>query len=127
MISQYSRGEHGEALAQWLNARGMDTESEDLPAIGFVAYTRHSPCAMAFLRKVEGGYAILDGFVSNPECSPSERNDALDRVTEALTDEADRLGIKMLLAWSKDRNTLLRSYNHGFSPMKDLTLIARRR
>lgn len=125
MISAYTPEDHAQDLSQWLQARGMDCD--DTPAIGFVAYTRHSPAAMAFLRKVEGGYAILDGFVSNPECSPSERNDALDRVTQALTDEADRLGIKMLMAWSKDVNTLTRSLNHGFTALNDLTLICRRR
>ncbi len=127
MITQYAPEEHAKDLCQWLKARGMESDGEDTPALGFVAYTRHSPCAMAFLRQVEGGYAILDGFVSNPECSPSERNDALDRVTEALTDEADRLGVKMLIAWSKDRNTLTRSLNHGFTPLNDLTLICRRK
>lgn len=124
MITEFVKEEHADYFNQWLIARGM--EIDEIPAIGFVAYTRHSPAAMVFLRQVEGNYAILDGLVSNPECSPSERSDAIDRVVQALTDEADRRGIKTIMAWSQDKNTLTRSQNHGFKQPDGLTLIVRR-
>ena len=62
---------------------------DSIPKIGFVALTDDEiPIAMGFLRLVEGGYAQIDTFVSNPEIPGEIRHEALNEITNLLISKA---------------------------------------
>lgn len=117
--------EHLEWLQLWLRENGAYPPAlTHLPEISAVAEIKGIPTAMGFIRKVEGGYGIVDGLASNPMQSAQDRDDALNAVLESLMDTADGQGM-ILMAWVKDKNTLMRSERHGFKPLPGVTLIIR--
>lgn len=113
-------------MQSWLLKRGIELPCDEIPEFGVVAYDGETPVAMGFLRRAEGSYGIFDGLVSNPDSPGAIRHQALDEVIAAVNEEADRLGIQTLIAWTRDENTRVRSAKHGYA-RQDLALIARRR
>ena len=110
-------------LWTWAKARGsyMPQPSE-MPEIRYVASERGEPIAMGFLRRVEGGYAQLDGLITNPEAPGDMRSYAIDTVVAQLLETARQLEIKAVMATSIDKNTLERSKKFGFIK-QDMTVI----
>lgn len=99
----------------WLESRGMKhLDARDLPGIGFIAEIDSIPIAAIFLRKVEGRVGMVDGLCTNPSASKENRFEACDRLTERILNKAKGIGMKHVLAWSTDTNTLIRSAKHGF-------------
>ena len=112
MIVKPYRPEYKGKIEAWLKKRGIDTKVvADLPEVGFISPN----VAAGFLRKVEGNFGMIDSFITNPEASPHNRNEALDKITESLVRTAYGLGMKQLLAISVDENTLKRAVRLGFS------------
>ncbi len=100
----------------WLEQHKMDVGLADqLPEVGYVAYRHTEPVAMGFLRRVEGDCGIIDSLMTNPHASKADRNEALDAIFSQLIETAKELGIKSLLGYSKDANTLMRARRYGFS------------
>jgi hypothetical protein len=125
MIQRFDT-KHLKIMQSWLLKRGIELPCDEIPPFGVVAYDGETPIAMGFLRRAEGSYGIFDGLVSNPDAPGALRHQALDEVIAAVNDEADRLGIQTLIAWTRDENTRVRSAKHGYA-QQDLALIARRR
>lgn len=94
------------------------------PKMGYMTFYRGTPVACAFLREVEGGYGILDGLCTNPDFPGDQRSVAIDMVVEALMRDAASNGVTALIAWSHDKNTLLRSAKHGFVKFPQTMIIA---
>lgn len=84
------------------------------PRIGFLAYEGSVCIASAFLRKVEGGYAQLDGLCTNPEQPGHLRHIAIDKVVQCVLKRAAVLGLAHVMAFSVDAGTIERSKKHGF-------------
>lgn len=122
-ITNFKWDEHFEVMFDWLEARGsyLPTEAET-PEAGFVVYDKGTPTAMAFLRRVEGGFGQLDGLVTNPTQPGEIRGQAIDLVVEHILNLAQTLNIKSILSFSVDKNTLLRSVKHGFVPMPHILI-----
>lgn len=124
-IENFNKNEHSELMRSFLSARrSYLPPDEEMPALGWVASDLESPVAMAFLRRVEGGYAILDGLVTDPEAPGSLRSKAIDLVVKKVLDTAKELGIKAVTATSVDANTLVRSNKHGFVLLPHSVIIA---
>lgn len=115
---------HSAILLEWTVDRGINsTLVEDLPEYGVMAFEHDLPIAAGFLRKVEGGYAMLDSLITNPNAPPDIRNVILDRVTTKLIDTARRNKLKALIANSLDKNTLMRSAKHGFTSLPHTLIV----
>ena len=98
-------------IRSWLETRGLDGDLvDDLPEIGMVI----PGVAAGFLRQCEGGYALMDSFVTNPIEHHKTRNDALNSIVTALLEKAKQLKLKSLLAYSTDYFTLERAKKYGF-------------
>ena len=69
---------------------------------------------MAFLRMVEGGFAQIDGLVTNPDESKENRHLGNDIVTDRLIKKAEEFGLKGICSFSVDDNTVNRAKKHGF-------------
>lgn len=106
---------HYTYVSQWLSARNLAIPPKDeMPEIGVVCYNGAVAVSLGSLRRIEGGFAYLDGLVTNPECLPEVRDKANDMVVSALISKAKDLKIKTIIAYSQDKNTLVRSNKHGF-------------
>lgn len=125
-IVPFNREKHTELLVSWFVSRNCYFEGleDTLPAIGVVAYQGKQPVAAAFLRQMEGFYGMFDGLISNPEASSKDRNAALDAVIDSVLKSAKSLEIKVLMAWSKDENTIIRAVSHGFVESPHHALLA---
>jgi hypothetical protein len=114
-IEEFKHEEHFEFLACWLKLRDKNTEiAFNLPHFGYICFQGPMPVAVAFLRQIEGDMGMFEGLCSNPECGPELRSEAIDGLIQQLIETARGIGIKSVLAWSKDKNTLERSLRHGF-------------
>lgn len=125
LVAKYEARKHLDTLKEWGGIRDVDKGSlEDLPAIGFISLSDDSiPLACAFLREIEGKYALLDGLITNPFASSLERHCGITGVINAILLEGHHRGIKKILAYSADKGTLERSKNHGFTHLPH-TMIA---
>lgn len=111
--------EHEQSLLVWAHERGSYIPSvSEIPGNGIVVLNNSSqPICLGFIRKVEGGYGLIDGYISDPSQPAIERNEALSLLTEELIKLAKQLGMSALLANTVDEHTLKRSLKHGFSQL----------
>ena len=115
-VQPYSHDAHFDLISKWLVAHDVYVPKKaEYPEHGVVCYKDETPVAAAFLRRVEGSYAQIDGLVSNPMSGSSTRNECIDIVVLRIMKKARELGIIQLFAISTDSNTLLRSNRHGFT------------
>jgi len=103
-------------MIQLLESRNMSPGLiNDLPVFGLIAYDNGEPVAAGFLRDIEGPYAMLDSYITNPNAPAKVRNRALNLITDKLIKVA-RLNDKVkLLAFTADLHTHWRSLEHGFT------------
>ena len=107
-------------LNSWLIARSHpEAKIEDLAGIGFICLEERKteddfPVAVAFLRRCEGGFGILDSLATNPDASSKLRHLAIDLTVGRIINKAKSYNMRHLLAWSLDAGTLERSERHGF-------------
>jgi hypothetical protein len=117
-IRSFEQGDF-EILNKWLEVHQHSQVSwEELPKLGYVAeYKDNSTvmAAIAFLRLVEGNYAIADSLTLNPfEKSLKTKAKAFDAVTDKLIQVAKALRIKNLIAITSKEGVVKRSSKHGF-------------
>lgn len=122
MIEPFIVEQHLHSMHEWLKARESYIPPRDeLPQIGYVV----DKIAMGFLRRMEGGFAQIDSLVTNPIASPEDRDQALDLIYSTLIDTARSIGIKALMGFTTNKNTLTRSLRHGFT-ISDHTFLTKR-
>lgn len=103
-------------LEDWLRRRKLGPAmAERLPKHGRIVYHKHTPVAAGFLRACEGKMAFMDGYLTDPDAPAAVRNAALDLLTTRLIGDAKELGFSQILAFSIDKNTIIRSQKLGFS------------
>lgn len=100
----------------WLEKHAMSVElANELPEVGYVAYNHTEPVAMGFLRRVEGDVGMIDSLITNPYSAKVDRNVAMDAIFNQLIETAKEFGLKSLIGYSQDDNTLTRARRYGFS------------
>ncbi len=126
-LENFSLDAHKCLLSAWLESHGERVPTDDeMPAIGCVARNeRGIGVAMGFIRRVEGGFGHLDGLCTNPESPGSERHEAIDLIVDTLLKAAKEIGLKSVIAWSKDNSTIMRSEKHGFAQLPHTYLSVR--
>lgn len=99
-----------------LNSRSLNLDAlKDLPKLGIITTVGDDTIAAAFLRRVEGkGTAMLDGLITDPRFSPSDRDEAIQLTIIKLLRLAKHHGITKIIAFSTDKHTLMRSKRFGF-------------
>ena len=112
---KYNAEQHGSYIADWLMHRDMNGDLiGDLPQIGYVVSERGEPIAAGFIRRCEGNYSLLDSLITNPTAPGDMRSSAIDVVVEQLIKISKELGLRSLVAHTKDKNTLVRAKRFGF-------------
>ena len=124
-VIEFNSDLHLSIVNQWLHRiDSYQMNAHNIPKIGFIVTYTDDFVAVAFLRMVEGGFAQLDGLATNSHMPAHLRDQAIDLVVEKVLNVADGLKITSVIANTKDYNTLLRSFRHGFVQLPQ-TLIAR--
>jgi len=124
-IEKFSNAMHLGMIQDWAKARNHGVpEEHDMPALGAVAFVNGAPIAVGHIRRVEGGYGQIDGFITNPHADPEMRNKALDVLLTHLLREAESKCRRGILSFSRDKNTIARAERHGFTRMpKEFVLL----
>lgn len=125
-IEQFDHDAHTGILKEWLKAHDMDVEEniQELPYLGFIAHSDNDYICAGFLRRTEGHSALLDSLITNPSQPGELRSEAIDLVVKELFKTARELKLKRLIAYSLDKNTLMRSEKHGFKRSPHTVIIA---
>lgn len=111
-------------LLQTLKKRELPLHyMNELPKLGYVVYEEDAFIAAGFLRKCEGGHALLDSYITNPAMPSAIRDKALDMITEKLLKWGDANGLRQIITMSLDENTLKRSQRHGSIPTEYKVLV----
>lgn len=114
--TRYDRRVDNWNLLQVLKKRDMRlSHMEDLPEVGYVVYEEDLFIAAGFLRKCEGGYGLIDSYITDPKMPPKLRDQALDLITKKLVYVSKKLNMRHIVGFSLDANTISRSQRHGFA------------
>ena len=70
--------------------------------------------AAGFLRKVEGGYGLLDGYITNKNYPSQGRDIALDLLTKELLRMCKLLKIRQIFAFTNHSTIIERALAFGF-------------
>lgn len=89
-------------------------QPDHLPEVGFYAYNSAIPIAMGFLRKVEGGYGMIDTLVTNGDLPSETRHLGIQLVVDTIIEAAKTLKLKGIISLSSDTGVINRAISIGF-------------
>ena len=102
-------------LNTWLISRKMlPLEIRHIPEYGVISLVDIFPIGAMFLRKVEGGFGILDGLILAKEYPRARKDEIIDGMVENLIDYARRHYIKGLTCTTSIKSVCDRATKHGF-------------
>ncbi len=102
-----------------------DINMKILPKIGYICLFNNQPIAAGFLRRVEGGFAQIDGLTSNPYFGSKIRHIGISKVVSQLIEDAKDLKLNGLIGFTSDLGVIARAEDLGFHKVKQ-TIIALR-
>lgn len=115
----YYIDKHKIQLIEVLKLRGLDPRlADDTPRCGFIALQEGKPVAFCFLREVEGGYGMIDGYMSNPQMDGPTRHRGLDLVLHLVLKTTKRHNLKAVLGFTVYPEILSRAIRSGFTVLK---------
>jgi hypothetical protein len=101
-----------ETLCVWFLGRGMvPPPLSSFPKTGFI----EDMCAAGFLVETDTTVACIDFMISNPECAPKKRSEAIDNVAKMLIDHAKRKNYKYVKCATVLQSVVKRSEKLGFN------------
>lgn len=105
-------------LKSWLQAHCMDvSELDNLPKLGLMVTHCNIPVGVAFLRHVEGNKGMVDGFLTDPECSVDVRRPCLDELILEIIDLAHRNEMTGIFGLTVNKRVVRRALRLGFQLM----------
>jgi hypothetical protein len=106
----------------WYRQYGMpELTLNSLPKTGFIV----EGIAAGFLFITDANLALMDAYIANPEASKEERKQALDKVTDALLEQARLSGINRVLALTKREVIEERCQNYNFKSLGSYQLFVK--
>lgn len=109
-------------IQEWYVARGVPVPLPgDFPKVGFI----EDLCAAGFLTETDTPCAILDFFISNPECPAGDRSKALDLITQNLISHAKRKGFRRVICTTSVPAIHKRAVSMKFVPIKEHWILMR--
>ena len=112
-LTQYTCSYFG-LLNEWLITQNHSAcRDDELPDHGIVCLIDDKPVAAGFLRACEG-IAFLDSFVTNPASTSSDRDTALNQITDSLILTAKCKGFKKVVCITSSLDIAKRAQQQGF-------------
>lgn len=113
MRLRFFRPEDFDQINEWYALRQMAPMRRDIiPKVGYIV----DGVAAGFLYQTDSSMCLLDGFIANPLAEKHERAEALDKITDALISDADRLDFFSIVAMTKNEAIRERCRKYHFSP-----------
>jgi len=100
-------------IVSWHKTHGMSVDPSLFPKTGFIE--PGIACGFIYITGTPVGF--IEGYCSNPDADPHDRNEALDSITVSIIDLAKNVGIKVLKAETSDNTILLRAIRHGYKTL----------
>ena len=126
IVLPYKEYSHKSGMITMLEARHMDTTLWlDLPSFGLIAHEDGKVVAAGFLRRVEGGYAMLDSYITNPHATSDQRNRALDTITSKLISISNAHGVTKLFTFTLDQGIADRAVRLGLTHLAEYSLLVK--
>ncbi len=105
-------------LLSWVLERTLDEPIlNDLPKLGLMVSYCNAPVAVAFLRVVEGGKGMIDGFIADPSCDHKVRTLCLDQLILDLIKLAMYNDMSGLFGLTTNKRVVERARRLGFRLM----------
>lgn len=124
-VSRYDHCRDRQALLRLIDIRGLNNRNNYIPNIGYVVKLRTGdPVSFVFLRTLEGNAMMFDSMITDPSFSPEIRDLANDLMTAACMQYIKDNKISMILAFSKDGNTIKRARSHGLTLLDEFQVAA---
>lgn len=121
-ITWFDPKQHTKHAKKLLKARDMPIEhAKSLPQTGRIAIVNGNPIAIGFIRSIEGNFAMLDSFITNPDVDSLIRHQALDSIIAELLSFCQESGKYKVLAFTSDSGIKDRAIAHGMSELADFT------
>lgn len=118
-------------IFKWLFMRSLPVPSlDELPEMGITVLDDQSnPVAAGFIRRCEGGMAIIDSAVTKPDAEAVVRHKAMELLGKSILEVCASQGYHRVISFSVDENTLKRLQTMGFqqSPLAVMSLDLRNR
>jgi N-acetylglutamate synthase-like GNAT family acetyltransferase len=124
-IVRYISHMHLKVIENWLIQRNKSFFEDDIPEFGLLIEENGFFIAGIFLRKVEGGYGIIDGLIANPDIFNPKRKEAILKLVEAFLSQVKALGITKVIAWTSNMSTYEKAMHFGFQELRHEVLIAK--
>jgi hypothetical protein len=122
-IIKYEPDLHESVIQRWLALRVLSPKlAEGLPEIGFIVEDEVA-IAAGFLRRMEGPFAMIDAFMTNPLSDSGARHQALMILTNRIIQQGKELNLKRIFAFSSDNSILIRAVKHKFEIKSDSMLV----
>lgn len=111
-------------LLELNNYEGVEfVTHKSLPKIGYLVLNEaNGIIACGFLRKIEGGYAQLDTYATNPYAHPNVRNEAINLITDTLMADAKNHKLSAVLLLTSASSIAKRAEERGFKVLDQKVL-----
>lgn len=122
-VSPFIKHADSHIIEAWFKDRNISLEVIDsLPLYGYVGYYEGKPVCMGFIRQCEGDFALIDGLIADKDVHYDIRSQVLDSVVVELIKLSKELQLKTLIAFSSNKNTIMRAIRHGFIVTSDVCI-----
>lgn len=95
---------------------------DSLPEIGYIATEGAILVSAGFLRRIEGGFGMIDTLVTNADLDSSTRHDGISKIVETIIHKSKELRIKGLICSTKDPGIIKRAKSIGFHETGEITI-----
>jgi hypothetical protein len=112
-----------EELNWWLSVRDLPAAKFKIPKLAYMSHIENVSVACLFLRRIEGGFGLIDGLCTNPEAVDYVRNNAINELLFRAIYDAKAVGIKAIMAFVSDEHTLTRAASFDFITLNDKCII----
>ncbi|SRR6266498_2750518 len=110
-------------INSWYSARGLpEITSQEIPITGYI----HHGIAAGFLIRTDTCVCYLEGFITNPEASRTDRSKALDDIVAMLLTRDETTGYRVVTVITKHDTIRRRAKKLGFFTVGDYTLLTRK-
>lgn len=121
---KFDLNSHLPIINKWRLAYDLQPIMESsTPKLGYITYKEGKPLAAVFIRLVEGGYGQMDGLIRDKSLSKEEASVALDLCVNKAIESAKEAGISGLMAYTRDRTTMERSFKHGWVKLDQAIIV----
>ena len=117
LVERFNKKTHEDSANTLLMSRQMtEAWTAVLPRFGFIVHEDDQPCAMGFIRLLEGKMGVLDSYIANSAIPPEKRREALRLISTALVEFSQTtLKLKGLIAFSDHANIIELANEYKFT------------